>query len=115
MVHGRKQDINTGSGSNGKKTPILASGDALDHTAGDLIPSQVSTEIERGSTKPVSVPEALSLLQTLFLDLQSLGCKTAILAVEGRLYIRVLPPASIGKATFLDGHIRLDGVPVSDL
>jgi hypothetical protein len=83
--------------------------------AAESKPSQVSTEIERGSTKPVSVAEALSLLQTLCSDLPSLGCKTAILAVEGRLYVRIIPPASIGKATFSDGHIRLNGLPVSDL
>ena len=114
MAHGRKQDTNTGNGSNGKQ-PILASESASDPTAGGLKLSPASTEIERGSTKPVSVAEALSLLQTLCSDLPSLECKTAILAVDGRLYIRIIPPASIGEATFSDGHIRLDGVPVLDL
>jgi len=114
MERGKRQDTNTGSGSNGKPS-ILASESASDPMAAESKPSQVSTEIERGSTKPVSVAEALSLLQTLCSDLPSLGCKTAILAVEGRLYVRIIPPASIGKATFSDGHIRLNGLPVSDL
>lgn len=115
MAHGKRPDINTGNGSNGSKSPILASGSASDLTAEGLKPSLASTEIERGSTKPVSAAEALSLLQTLCSDLPSLGCKTAILAVDGRLYIRIVTPASIGKPTFSDGHIRLDGVPVSEL
>lgn len=115
MASGKRLDTNTGSGSNGKVTPILASGSASDLTAEGLRPSLASTETEQGSTKPVSIPEALSLLQTLCLDLQSLGCKTAILAVDGRLYVRIIPLASIGKATFSDGHIRFNGAPVSDL
>jgi len=114
MEHGKRPDTNTGNGSSGKK-PILASENELDPTEEGLKPSPASTEIERGSTKPVSIAEALSLLQTLCSDLQSLGCKTAILAIEGRLYVRVIAPASIGKATFADGHIRFNGVPVSDL
>ena len=113
MARGKRQDTNTGSGSNGN--PILASGDGLDHTAGDLILSRQSSEIGQGSTKPVSLPEALGLLQTLCLDLRSLGCKVAILVVENRLYVRVIPSASIGKLSYRDDHIRLDGSPVSEL
>ena len=113
MTRGKRQDTNTGSGSNGN--PILASGDGLDHTAGDLILSRQSSEIGQGSTKPVSLPEALGLLQTLCLDLRSLGCKVAILAVDNRLYVRIIPSASIGKLSYRDDHIRLDGLPVSDL
>ena len=113
MARGKRQDTNTGSGSNGN--PILASGDGLDHTAGDLILSRQSSEIGQGSTMPVSLPEALSLLQTLCLDLRSLGCKVAILAVDNRLYVRIIPSASIGKLSYRDDHIRLDGLPVSDL
>lgn len=115
MVRGKKQDINTGSGLNGSQTPILASGDGLDHTAGDLIQSLKPTETGREDTKPVSPQEALGLLQTNCLDLRSLGFKVAILAVENRLYIRLVPPASIGKLAYYDEHIRIDGLPVSDL
>ena len=114
MAHGKRPDTNTGSGSNGKQ-PIRASESASDPMVEESKQSPASTEIERGSTKPVSIAEALSLLQTLCSDLPSLGCKTAILAVDGRLYVRIITPASIGKATFSDGHIRLNGVPVSDL
>lgn len=113
MARGKRQDTNTGSGSSGN--PIQASGNGLDHTAGGLIPSLQSSETGQGSTKPVSLPEALSLLQTLCLDLRSLGCKVAILVVENRLYVRVTPSASIGKLSYRDDHIRLDGSPVSEL
>lgn len=114
METGKKQDINTGSGSNGQN-PILANENVSGHTVGESKPSQPHTKNAPENTKPVSMSEALGLLQTLCLDLRSIGCKVAILALENRLYVRIIPPASIGKITYSDEHIRINGVPVSDL
>ena len=108
MAHSKKQNITIGNGST--KTPILASENAL--TVELSQPSQPLTSIAEGSTKPVSITEALSLLQTLCLDLRSLGCKTAILARKNRLYIISDIPASIGKLDMKDGHITINGLPV---
>jgi hypothetical protein len=108
MAHSKKQGIDTGNGST--KTPILASVSVP--MAGALKQSPPLTSIAEGSTKPVSVTEALSLLQTLCLDLRSLGCETAILARKNRLYIISNIPASIGKIAMDEGHITIDGLPV---
>ena len=109
MVQPKKQDITIGNGST--KTPILASANAP--TVDLLQPSQMPTSIESGSTKPLSVPEALSLLQTLCFDLRSMGCELAILANKNRLYIVLDPPASIESMDMKNGHITINGKPVS--
>ncbi len=111
MVKQRKQETSTGSGDG--KAPILASG--KQNTEVGLKPSQVSTEAAQTDIKPVSLSETLSLWQTACFDLQSQGFKVAILARDNRLFLLAQPPASIGKLTFEGGHLRLDGVPVSDL
>ena len=109
MEQPKKQTITTGNGST--KTPILAN--VKDPTAAKSKPSQVSTSIESGNTKPLSIAEALSLLQTICLDLRSMGCEVSILARRNSLYTRVVTPASIGELTIQDGHICIGGVPVS--
>lgn len=109
MAKSKKQDTIIGSGST--KTPILASENAP--TAEQSQPSRTPTSIESGSTKPLSVAETLSLLQTLSFDARSLGCKTAILARGNRVYFGIETPSSIGNLTFDGGHIRINGVPVS--
>lgn len=108
MAHSKKQNITIGNGST--KTPILASENAP--TVGGLKPSQPLTSIGEGSTKPVSIPEALSLLQTLCFDLRGLGCEMAILARGNRLYVIGAIPASIGTLAMDEGHIELNGKPV---
>jgi len=108
MAHSKKQNITIGNGST--KTPLLAS--EKDLTAGGLQPSQPLTSIGEGSTKPVSLPEALSLLQTLCFDLRGLGCEMAILARGNRLYIIGAIPASSGILTMDEGHIHLNDKPV---
>jgi hypothetical protein len=75
-------------------------------------PSQTSTSIESGSTKPLSIAEALSLLQTLCFDLRSMNCEVSILARKSRLYIIAQIPTSIGQLATEDGHIILNGRPV---
>lgn len=76
-------------------------------------PSQQPTNTDEGNTKPVSIQEALSLLQTLCLDLRSLDCQTAIRARKNRLYIIIQTPARIGELGTADGHITADNKPVS--
>lgn len=108
MAKPKKQDIIIGSGST--KTPILATENAP--TEGLSQPSRSFTSIEEGSTKPLSVLEALSLLQSLCSDLRSLNCHVAILARNDKLYLRIIPSASIGFG-FSEGHITVNGSPVS--
>ncbi len=109
MAQPRKQDTTTGNGYS--KTPILAQ--EKDLTAVQSKPSQQPTSIAVGSTKPVSIPEALSLLQTLCLDLRSLGCETSILARNGRIYVISNVPPDTGAVGMSDtGHILLDSKPV---
>lgn len=109
MAHSKRQDITIGNGST---KPILAQGNAP--TVGRSKPYPASTSIGEGSTKPVSIPEALSLLQTLCLDLRSMGCEVSILARGQMMYMITKIPASIGMLEKSDtGHILLDGVPVS--
>src|SRR5678816_3114728 len=109
MDKSKKQDTTTGNGS--IVTPILASANAL--TVEQSQPSLKPTSIGEGSTKPVSLPEALSLLQTLCLDLRSMGCELAILARNNRLYIVLDPPASIESLDMKNGHITINNKPVS--
>ena len=111
MAKPKRQATNTGSTDG--KAPILAS--EKPSTAGGLKPSPASIEPVPSDTKPVSVAEALSLWQTACFDLQSHGFRLAILARDNKVFMLLAPPASIGKVTFEAGHLRIDGLPVSDL
>lgn len=106
MAKRGKQEINTGSGPT--ETPILANVNVP--TAEGSKPSQVPTSIAEGSTKPVSLPEALSLLQTNCFDLRSMGCRVSILARNDRLYVILAVPD--GQLKMADGHILLNEKPV---
>lgn len=108
MENTNEQGTIIGNGST--KIPILASESVP--TVDPLKPSLPLTSIDTGSTKPVSVQEALSLLQTLCFDLRLMGCELAILARNNRLYIVLDPPASIGIVNMQNGHITIDGKPV---
>ena len=107
MAKQKKQVITTGNGST---KPILAEGKDL--TEARLQQSPASTSIGEGSTKPVSIQEALSLLQTLCFDLRSMGSQVSILAKGKRLYIILEAPASIATLQMVDGHIEANGKPV---
>ena len=109
MANSKKQDTNTGSGFT--KAPILAGASAL--TAGELKQSQPLTSIGAGNTKPVSILEALSLLQTLGLDLRGLNCEVSILAKGQMVYFVAKVPASIGQMAMSNGHITANNTPVS--
>ncbi len=107
MAQRRKQVITTGNGS---IKPILAQEGGL--MAAQLQPSQTFTSIAEGNTKPVSIQEALSLLQTICFDLRSMGTQVSILAKGKRLYIILEAPASITTLQMVDGHIEANGKPV---
>lgn len=111
MAQQKKQA--TTIGNTGGKAPILASGKPS--TGGVSKQFRPDTGSGQSGTKPMSVAEALSLWQTSCSDLQSYGFKVAILARGNRLYFIAAPPASIGNLTFDKGHVRIDGLPVSDL
>ena len=116
MASGKKPDITTGNGTS--QTPILA--EEKDPTAVPSKPSpkaasiaSKSTSKGTGSTKPRTMAEAMSLLQTDFFDLQSFGCKIVILAKDNGLYLLIRhPEEEIGFDTG-KGHMTLGGVPVS--
>ncbi len=109
MESPEKQEITTGSSAT--PTPILASENVP--TAEQSEPSLMPTSTEFPSTKPLSLPEALSLLQTNCFDLRLLQCEVAILARGKRLYVIVNLPDSIrGDLAVSDGHITIDGKPV---
>ena len=108
MEHTKEPDTTTGNGDG--KTPILAS--APQNTAVKSKPSRTPTSIGVGSTKPVSLPEALSLLQTICFDLRSLGCDVSILARNRRIYIITAVPTDTGNVEIEDGHITIAGKPV---
>ena len=104
MDDGTKPDITTGKQP--KQTPILAKGKGS--TAGRSRIAQ--TKNENAST---DIALILALLQTDFSDLQSRGCRVAILAKDGRLYASIewegheLAVRDTGKKSIL-----LDGKPV---
>lgn len=108
MEPSKKPGTDTGSGDG--KTPILAKGQPA--TAGKLKPSRKPTSIDGGSTKPVSLPEALSLLQTNCYDLRSMGCTVSILARKNRVYIIAEMPPNTGRLDVENGHITIAGKPV---
>lgn len=108
MDQSEKQDTTTGSGST--KTPILAN--EKDPTAEKSKPSRKPTSIEDGSTKPRSLAEALSLLQTNCFDLRSMSCEVSILARGRRIYIIASVPSDTGELNIEDGHITIAGKPV---
>ena len=100
-----RQDTNTGSGA-GKPIPAGAPS-----TADASKPFQPPTSIAPAS---ISIPEALSLLQTLCFDLRSAGCRAAILAKDKRAYVIIQVPASIGAMTVSAGNLCIDGKPVAE-
>jgi len=111
MEQSKKQVSDTGNGDGNRPTPA----NEKQSTAARSKPSQPSTSTAASGTKPVSLPEALSLLQTLCFDLQSLGCRISILARNDRFYIVGAVPPDTGAMTISGGHIAINGVPVSEM
>ena len=108
MEQPKRQGTTTGNGST--KNPILAKENAP--TEAKSKQSRKHTSIGDGSTKPRSLAEALSLLQSNIFDLLSMDCKTTILARENRVYVILTLPPDTGKAGIENGHITIDGKPV---
>lgn len=90
-----KQDTTIGNGT--IETPILANESApmeaqskQPQEAASIAPASI--EKQMSGTKPQTLNETVSLLQTDCFDLKSFGCKVAILAKDGKLYIAVEHP-----------------------
>jgi hypothetical protein len=108
MAKQRKQDGTTGNGDGSH--PILASGGRSTAEALPQPPASIGN-----APSGISLAEELSLWQTACFDLQSHGLRTAILATAGNeIVFMVSLPASIGRLGVKDGHVTLDGVPVSE-
>jgi hypothetical protein len=113
MESPKKQDTITGNGIT--ETPILA-----DANVPTVVPSQPpqeaasiapsSTEKETNGTKPQTLSETVSLLQTDCFDLRSFGCKVAILARDGKIYIAIEHPGHKFDFDTDKGNITIDGI-----
>ena len=108
-----KQDITTGSGTS--KTPILAS--AAEPTVEKSQPPQKAASIapasianETNGTKPQTLAETVSLLQTDCFDLQAFGCKVAILVRSGTIYIAIDHPDHEFDFDTDKGDILIDSI-----
>ncbi len=106
MAKPRKQGIITGNGTT--NSPILASGNDPTEGQSATAPSQK----ESASIKPVSLAEALSLLQTDCYDLRSMGCTVQIAARKNRLYAILEMPSVSDTVRMENGHILLRDRPV---
>lgn len=108
-----KQDTTTGNGTT--PTPILAS--AADPTeaqskqhqeAASIAPS--NTANGTSGTKPQTLAETVSLLQTDCFDLRAFGCKVAILARNGKIYIAIEHPEHAFDFDTDKGNILVDSI-----
>lgn len=108
-----KQETTTGNGTT--ETPILES--AKDPTAEpSTVPQEAasiapaSIETETNGTKPQSLNETVSLLQTDCFDLKGFGCKVAILAQNGKLYVAIEHPDHKFGFDTGKGNILVDSI-----
>lgn len=108
-----KQDITIGNGTT--QTPILARENAP--TEGQLPQPQEAASIEPASiskqtsgTKPQTLSETVSLLQTDCFDLKSFGCKVAILAKDGKIYVAIEHPDHKFGFDTGKGNILIDSI-----
>ena len=108
-----KLDITTGNGTT--KTPILAS--EKDLTEAQSPQPQEAASIESRSTskptnetKPQTLNETVSLLQTDCFDLRQFGCKVAILAKDGKIYIAIEHPEHKFGFDTGKGNILVDSI-----
>jgi hypothetical protein len=113
MASPEKPDTTTGNGTT--KTPILASEKGATaavsqprRAAASIEPS--NTAKETSGTKPQTLAETVSLLQTDCFDLRSFGCKVAILARDGKIYIAIEHPEHVFGFDTGKGNILLDSI-----
>ena len=112
MAPRKKQAGTTGNGIT--KTPILAN--EKDHTEELSTPSQAPASIESKNTsgeseplKPRSLSETVSLLQSDLFDLKSFGCKLAIVASQGKMFIAIEHSERAFGFDTDKGNILIDG------
>lgn len=115
MEQQEKQETITGNGIS--VTPILASENVptagpsqQPHEAASI--AQKNTAAETNGTKPQTLAETVSLLQTDCFDLRSFGCKVVILASEGKLYIAIENKEHKFGFDTGKGNILLDSIAV---
>jgi hypothetical protein len=108
-----KQDITTGNGIT--KTPILASESAptvdpspQPRKAASTAPASIKSETN--GTKPQTLNETVSLLQSDCFDLRAFGCKVAILAKGGKIYLAIEHPEHIFDFDTDKGNILVDSI-----
>lgn len=111
-----KQDITTGNGIS--QTPILASeGGSMEEQSKQLQEAdsieQSDTAKQTSGTKPQTLNETVSLLQTDCFDLKSFGCRVAILTKDGKLYIAVEHPDHKFGFDTGKGNILVDSIAAS--
>ena len=106
MESQEKPDTTTGKQPEPK--PILAKGKGS--TAANSRHAQVKNE-----NASIEIASILALLQTDFSDLQSRGCRVAILAKENRLYASIeWEGHELGVRDTGRKSITLDGTPVTE-
>ncbi len=113
MEKQEKPDITTGNGIT--KIPILASENALTVDPSQPRPKaasivQPNTASETNGTKPQSLSETVSLLQSDCFDLKSYGCKVAILARDGKIYLAIEHPDHKFDFDTDKGNILIDSI-----
>lgn len=111
-----KQDITTGSGTT--VTPILARENAPTEAQSNQLPEADSIEPasiakQTNGTKPQTLNETVSLLQTDCFDLKEFGCRVVILAKEGRLYFVIEHPEHQFGFDTGKGNILVDSIAAS--
>jgi len=108
-----KLDTITGNGTT--ETPILASEggpmEALSQPlpeADSIAPDNISKETN--GTKPQTLSETVSLLQTDCFDLRAFGCRVVILARNGKIYVAIEHPDHSFDFDTGKGNILIDSI-----
>ena len=108
-----KQDTITGSGIT--KTPIPATEKDPMEAQSQPLPKADSiapSSIANGTngTKPQTLAETVSLLQTDCFDLRAFGCKVVILARDGKMYMAIEHPDHKFDFDTGKGNILIDSI-----
>jgi hypothetical protein len=109
----KKPEITTGNGTT--ETPILANESVPTAAPSQPRPEaasigQPSIASETNGTKPQTLSETVSLLQTDCFDLRSFGCKVAILAKDGKIYLAIEHPEHKFDFDTGKGNILIDSI-----
>lgn len=111
-----KQDTTIGNGTT--VTPILASENdpteaqsSQPPEAASIAPASIAKQTN--GTKPQTLNETVSLLQTDCFDLKEFGCRVAILAKNGKLYIAIEHPDHQFGFDTGKGNVLVDSIAAS--